>query len=196
VPDAPHPLGHSASPRVEAVEVPNPTPGRELFLVPGTTGPVPRDQHVHEDAPIRDQPPDDPTQQPPLVLVASDPEPIEVGDDVEPAPGFGLVEIARDRTERSSRHHGSKLLGVRRQLSLDLDGHNIVARDRKSGGGRARARPKLEDPEGLRPGVPGHRIDTRVPIIRVEVAPSTSPVGPLVLLGIEVPHPVHAGHPL
>lgn len=94
VPDAPHPFGHPAPIRIEAVEIPDPAPRRKLLLVPGMTGPVPRDQHVHESVPTRGKPSDDPTQQSPLVLVAPDPEPVEVGDDVELAWGQKSPAIA------------------------------------------------------------------------------------------------------
>src|SRR4029453_2020094 len=81
---------------------------------------------------------------------------------------------------------------MRRELGLELDGHNVMPRHRKSGGGRAGARPKLKDPEGLRPGVPSYCVEVGVAVVCVELAPSTSPVGPLVLLGIEARHPLHA----
>lgn len=70
VSDPPHPLSHPTPFRVEPVEVADSAPLGELLLVPGTTGPIPRHKHIDESAPARDEPSDDPTQQPPLILVA------------------------------------------------------------------------------------------------------------------------------
>jgi hypothetical protein len=89
---------------------------------------------------------------------------------------------------------------VCRELAQELYSHDIMPSDRQSRGGGAGAGPQLKDPEGLRPGVPSYRVDVGIALVWVELAPSTPPVGPRVLPGIEVRHPVHTAifslHPM
>jgi hypothetical protein len=127
---------HPAPDGVEAVAASGVT---DLHRCPSVPGPVPRGVDLDQGGTVGNQPSGDPVEKPALVVVGADTEPVPVGDDVEDAIEFYVVEVSVDHRERALAGHAGKRLDLLGEDLDHFDSDDIVAPVRHGGGGLARA---------------------------------------------------------